>query len=247
MDCFYEDSCLIDTRDMDLFDQCRPSAILGHLQEAATQGAAALGLSREACLENYGAFWMVSRIKYELFRPIRWGEELTVKTWHRGGRMAMAYREFELRVGEEVVGKALSIWVLADWQTRKLVRLSAVKEFAETTGGSLCTNETLHKLKLPEELTAAGSRRMNYSDTDINGHINNSRYADFACDALALEKLGEGKFVSSLQVDFVRECLPGEGLDLFTARDEDGAWYAVGKGEEGETRFEARLTLEDVN
>ncbi len=245
MDVNLEDTYLIATRDTDLCGHSRPSALLGHLQEAATQGAAAIGLSHEACLANYNAFWMVTRVRYRLTRPIRWGEELTVRTWHRGGKAAMAYREFQLVGGDEEGGRALSIWVLADWDSRKLVRLSAVEEFRETTGGSLCTGETLQKVRVPAGERPAGLRRLNYSDTDINGHINNSRYADFACDALELERLGAGRFVSSLQVDFVRECRAGDVIALATAQGEDGEWYVTGRGEAGETRFDARVTLEE--
>ena len=41
MDTFYQDDYLIDSRDIDLFGHCRPSAVLGLLQEAATEAACA--------------------------------------------------------------------------------------------------------------------------------------------------------------------------------------------------------------
>ena len=43
----------IDSRDTDPFNQCRPSALLGLLQEAATEAAVALHVSREETLERY--------------------------------------------------------------------------------------------------------------------------------------------------------------------------------------------------
>ena len=39
----YETRFRVDSRDVDLFNQCRPSALLGILQEAATQAALELG------------------------------------------------------------------------------------------------------------------------------------------------------------------------------------------------------------
>ena len=231
MDVFYEDVYRIDSRDLDLFGHCRPSALLGHLQEAATQAAVAIGVSRDEVVARYHAFWMLARIRYVLKRPLGWDEPLTVKTWHRGGRAAMMYREFDLSVDGELVGQALSAWVLADLDTHKLFRLADVSEFEGTTGGSLCRKDTLHKLRVPEGLTLAEKRRMRYSDTDINGHVNNVRYADFACDALELERLGEGKFVSSLQVCYLAECLAGENVELRIGRD-GPLWYAAGRGKE---------------
>lgn len=245
MDVFYESDFRVDSRDTDLFGHCRPSAILGFLQESATQAACALRFSREEMLEQYNAFWMLARIRFELKRPLLWDETLRIKTWHRGDRAAMMYREFDLFVGDEPVGQALSAWVLANQDTRKLMRLGNVKELVGTDGGSLRRTDKLLKLKVPEDLAPVGQRRLNYSDTDVNGHINNVRYADFACDALELEQAGRGKFVSSLRVSYLAECMAGETIDLLRGTH-DGQLYVAGRGKEGKERFDAILTLDKL-
>ena len=245
MDVFYEDTYRVDSRNVDLFGHCRPSAVLGLLQEAATQAARAIHVSREELMERYHAFWMLSRIRYELKRPFLWDEPVTIKTWHRGGKAAMMYREFDLFVEGEAVGRALSTWVMADLETHKLFHLSKVAEFEGTTGGSLCRSDILRKLKMPEGLSLTETRRMHYSDTDINGHVNNIKYADFVCDALRLEKLGAGKFVSALQICYLAECLAGEELGLYIGQEREN-WYATGKGSEGKMRFDAILTLDNL-
>lgn len=242
MSVFYEDTYLIDSRDVDPFNQCRPSALLGLLQEAATEAAVALHVSREEMLARYNVFWMLSRIWYRLDRPLRWSERLTVRTWHRGGRGAAMYRDFDLLVDGEPVGEAVSIWVLADLDTRRLFRLSKVMEFEGTTGEELCKDKLLTKVRLPGDMALAERRALHYSDADINGHVNNAKYADFACDALHLETLGAGRFVSSLQVGFLAECRPGETLEIYTGAGEDG-WYAHGADGAGKSRFDAHLTL----
>ena len=244
-DVFYEGTYLPDSRDADIFGFRRPSAVLGLLQEAATQAAAAIGLSREETAERYHGIWILSRIRYSLTRPLLWNEPVTIRTWHRGGRGAGSYREFDLYVGEEKVGEALSLWVLVDQDTHKLIRLSDVTEFDGTTGGSLCRSDTLHKFQLPQEMSPAERRRMRYSDTDLNGHVNNVKYADFGCDALELTQLGRGRFVSGLQVCYLAECLAGEELELYTGQDGEDL-YVSGQGEEGKARFEALFTLDNL-
>ncbi len=232
----------IDSRDTDPFGQCRPSALLGLLQEAATEAAVALHVSREETLERYHCFWMLARIWYRLERPLRWNETVTVKTWHRGGKGASTYRDFDLYVNGVQVGEAVSTWVLADVDTRRLLRLSQVEEFQSTTGGDLCKEKTLGKLRLPEGMTLAEERRMRYSDADVNRHVNNSHYADFICDALHMERLGQGKFLSELRVSFLAECLPGETIRIHTGEAE-GTWYVHGDDAEGKSRFDGALTL----
>ena len=232
----------IDSRDTDPFNQCRPSALLGLVQEAATEAAVALHVSREETLERYNCFWMLARMWYRLERPLHWNETVTVKTWHRGGKGASTYRDYDLYVDGVYVGEAVSTWVLADLETHKLLRLSKVPEFTGTDGGELCKERTLGKIHLPAEMALAEERRMHYSDADVNRHVNNSKYADFICDALHMEKLGEGKFLSELQVGFLAECLPGETIEVYTGT-ENGMWYAHGSDRDGKSRFDAALTL----
>ncbi|MTQ98320.1 acyl-ACP thioesterase [Pseudoflavonifractor sp. BIOML-A6] len=244
MSIFYENTYLVDSRDVDPSNHCRPSAVLGILQEAATSAAVALHVSRAEMIERYNVFWMLARIWYALDRPLRWSEKVEVRTWHRGGRGAAMYRDFDLRVDGVRVGEAVSTWVLADMDTRKLFRLSGVAQFEGTDGGELCKDKLLHKPKLPEGLALAETERrlMRYSDCDINGHVNNARYADFACDALHLENLGREAFVSQLQLGYLAECRPGERIALSTA-GRDGCRYVRGVGEEGKARFDAALTV----
>ncbi len=49
-------------------------------------------------------------------------------------------------------------------------------------------------------METAGRRLLHYSDTDLNGHVNNNRYADFACDAMEIEIWAPGESCASLQI-----------------------------------------------
>ena len=241
----YKHRLLIDSRDVDGRGFCKASALLGHLQEAATQAAEQGGFGREILLERYNGFWMMTRVWYRLDRPLKWEEEVTIHTWHRGGKGAVSYRDYDLLVDGKLVGEGVAAWVMADLETRKLVRLSGVKEMGETDGGPLCKSITLSKLQRPEQLQPVEQRRMRYSDTDINGHVNNTRYADFACDALVLDQLEENKFLSSVQIGYLAECRPGEILTMEVGEQETGR-YVRGLDESGKARFEAALRFDEV-
>ena len=98
---------------------------------------------------------------------------------------------------------------------------------------------------MPETFDSRVRRDLRYSDTDINGHVNNIHYADFACDSLHLERLGQGKFVRSFQVGYVSECRAGETIWVDTAQRGDEL-FARGEGEDGDERFDFTLTLDDL-
>lgn len=245
MGTFYEGQFRVDSRDVDLFNQCRPSAVLGILQEAATRAALALGASGPEIRAKYNCLWMVTRSWVELDAPLRWNDLVDVKTWHRGGSGASTYRDFDLFRDGKPIGQGTTIWVMVDADSRKLFRIRDLAEFQGTDGGELCKSVKLHRIPMPKEFDNRTRRDLRYSDTDINGHVNNIHYADFACDSLHLEELGRGKFVRSLQIGYVNECRAGETIWVDTAARGDEL-LARGAGEDGVERFEFSLTLADL-
>ena len=242
---YHERQVQVEARDTDLFGLCRPSSLLDFFQEAATQAADALHVGREEMIANHHMFWMLARLWYRLDHPVLWKDVLTVRTWHRGSKGVSMYRDFDLFRNGERVGEAVSVWILADFTTHKLCRLEVLQELEGTSGGALCKHKLLPKLRLPGSLAPAGERPLHYSDCDINGPVNNVRYADFACDALPMERLG-GSFVSSAQLGYLKECRAGERLRLSAGTD-NGTWYVQGDGPEGRPRFDAALTLSPLD
>lgn len=242
MSTFYETTLHIGAGDAGLCYQCRPSGLLSLLQEAATQAACAFHGSGPEMLEKYNALWMISRMWYRLDRPLVWNDAVKVRTWHRGDRGAMLYRDFDLFVGEEPVGEAVSAWILVDADSRKLLRLSQVEELAASGAGELGKDRKLTRVRMPEGMVLADRRKFRYSDIDCNGHVNNVRYADAAADALELERWLEGRFVSSMQIGYLKECRAGESVDIFTAEAGEER-FVHGVGAEGDSRFDAALTL----
>lgn len=245
MSTVYEMKLRVDSLDVDLFNQCRPSAVLGVMQEAATQAALSLGVSGPEILKKYNCLWMVTRSWVELDAPLRWNDPITVKTWHRGASGASTYRDFDFYRDGRPIGQATSIWVMVDVDEHKLFRMKQLTEFQGTDGGALCKNIKLRRVALPEQFDGRVRRDLRYSDTDINGHVNNIHYADFACDSLHLERLGRDKFVRSFQIGYVNECRAGEALYVDTAV-QGSELFARGQGEDGTERFDFSLTLADL-
>lgn len=239
---YFEGGYPIDSRDVDPWNHCKPSGLMGILQAAAVAAACELHASRPEMMEKYNLFWMLARMWYRLDRPLKWNETLSIRTWHRGGSGASSYRDFDLFVDGKPVGEAVSVWVLADADTHRLARMSKIEEFQGTDGGELCKDKSLSRFKLPQEMAAADHRAMHYSDTDINGHVNNVRYADFICDAIRMDQLGQDFYVSALQVDYLAECMAGETITLFTG-EQDGLRYVRGADAAGKSRFEGAVTL----
>ena len=80
---------------------------------------------------------------------------------------------------------------------------------------------------------------MRYSDTDINGHVNNTRYADFACDALQAGAPGPEPLSVRAPDRLPGRVPPRRGADSRWA-DRGRQHFVQGVDEAGKTRFEAR-------
>lgn len=244
MSMIYEQSFTVDSRAVDLTGCARPSAVLGYLQEAATIAALELKASGPEVMEKYHCIWMIARMWLRLDEPLRWNETFTVRTWHRGAQGASTYRDFDLLQDGRLTGEAVSTWVLADAENYKLLNMGQMREFQGTDGGELCKSYRLHGIKMPKAMTGREQRPMRYSDTDINAHVNNSKYADFACDALHLERELAGKYISEFRIGYLGQCRAGETITVETAT-ENGTYYARGLGAEGDPRFRCALRLEE--
>lgn len=234
----------IDTHDLDCFDVCRPSAVLGYLQDVAGRAAEDFGASNPEMVAKYRHCWMVARVQLLLSRPLRLHDALDIHTWHRGGDGPISYRDSDLLVDDRVVGQALSAWVMADLETRTLARMSAFPEMQGTDGGELNRATRLRALRLPPDLPEVERRTLHYSDLDANGHVNNARYADLLCDALSLQEAPAGAFVTEVQLNYLKECRAGERLTLKAAWQGDTGLVS-GEDGEGTARFAGLLRLSE--
>lgn len=223
--------------EVDVFGNCRPAALLTMFQDMATEHGAIMQVHREYLMDNYNAIWMLVRLWYRLQRPLKMGEELTVVTYHRGPGGMTVYRDFDLFVGEECVGEGVSAWVVADVDSRKMLRTGSVENIANSPVPAQVKDKTLRGIRSPENRQVVYTKAVRYSDLDVNGHMNNTKYADVLLDAFTLEELS-GNFVSEMQLNFSRECLFGEAIEVGRGPSGESV-YVDGCGEDGERRFEA--------
>ncbi len=240
---FLEKSYNLGAGEIDPFGVCRPSAIHGFLQDAATLHAEELGVAREGLIERHGVFWLLVRIGYTLSRPALYGQTLTVRTWHRGVEGALFYRDFDLLADGDPIGEGVSAWAVVDWTTHSLRRMVSLSFITELGQSAQPAKKPLPRLTAPPSLTPAGLREIRYSDLDVNRHLNNVRVSDIVCDALALTA-HERAFVSSVQISYRAQSVVGETLRLSRGELPDGRSYVRAEDKDGAVRFEAAVRVE---
>ncbi len=237
----YEETFLISSTDTDAYYECRPSSLFVYIQRAITEQARSVDANRESMLSKYNCFWMAIRIWIKMKRPVIWGERLTVKVTIRRPQGTRVYRDCDLYVGEELIGEASSVWVLANRSTRRPVNLEHMPELP-TEDVPTAKDVTLSRIEFPTEMTLHDQRKLYYSDTDVNGHINNTRYVDLACDAAELDLRPKGVFMEEILISYVNECFAGEELSIYRGKA-DGQLYIHGVGPEGSDRFDCTIRM----
>ena len=236
----YSRETVIEGSDVDAQYHCKMSRLFHIVQETATEHSILLEISREHALQKYNCFWMILRVFISLKRPLTWHETLRTEISMRRPLGSRLYWDCDFYVGDEWVGEATPVFVLVNRDSRKPVNLEALPEFPQTDVSE--KHRVLGRITFPEGMELYDVRRLYYSDADMNGHINNARYVDLACDTAQLELRPKGAFLQEITISYIGECFPGETLRYYRAK-ENGVLYIHGVGADGSDRFDCKLRM----
>ena len=229
----YEKELRLLTADTDMWRHLRPSVLAGFLQSAATAHAGQLGAGTQATLDR-GVLWIVARMAVEIRRMPGCDEDVLLRTWPGPARHTLFPRYYEmLSPGGDTLLQASSIWLLMDAKDRRMVsaRDAGIQVEGLVRGGELPLPTRIGRFpSLPAERS---ERTVRYSETDVNGHLNNTRYLDWADDLLSPE-FHRSHTLRSLWVEYRSEIRLGQTAELESIL-EDGTLYLRGKTGEKES------------
>ena len=210
----YENTFTLLSRDCDLTGHWRPSAILESLQEAAGAHSNLLGCGREELLKLNQTVWVLTRMELHMIRYPAIGETVTVSTFPMPVRRYFFPRYFIITDAHgEMIGKAGSLWVIMDIHTRKMLPPGEVARL-------IPDNRDLSvPMNLPATVSAIqGEETVTmihpvYTDLDVNGHVNNTRYADWLCNIFGVEMMTRLE-PESIILNYNHEVLPDQTVTL---------------------------------
>ena len=226
---FCQDIC-IPCYDTDRRAFLKPAAFMDFAQEIAYWAANDLGFGYDTLHVHHTA-WVLTRMHIHFEEPLSWRDNVTLYTWlvNLAASGLFYLRDFDLRdaSGRSRV-KATTSWVVIDERTRRMVRPEDLKDLLDPDMKvDDAIAEPVQKILLPKgEPGMTGEHTVSYSDLDINGHTNNSRYVVWAMDCLPNEVTDSP--VKDLYINFVKETLPGDKVQL-CAQNDGSAWFIEGK------------------
>ena len=209
----YDETFCLRPRDCDLNEKWRPSAILETMQDAAGAHSKLLGCGRDELVKQ-DIVWVLSRLELHMDRYPAVGEQITVHTFPTPTRICFFPRYYIFTDAHgEMIGKAGSLWLLLDVNTRHMLPPGEIgKLIPDNKNLSVPMNLPATVGSLQGEEFVSEYRPV-YTDLDVNGHVNNTRYADWLCNSLGIDLMKEYE-PEHIILNYNHEVLPGHVITL---------------------------------
>ena len=224
------------TCDFDRRNQITPSAILDLFQDAAGAHAVTLGCGYDSLSEKE-MMWVLVRVRYKMYKQPSLFSRVTVKTWPLKPARLVFERDYEiLDENGETLCVGSSEWVVVHAVKRRFMSAEGLYNI-----GEFCSRRAFGE-KAPKLRETASEEdgfpfTPTFSDIDMNGHVNNTKYAAFLLNAAPPE---QGEEIKYLQIDYRQELFAGENVTLFVKRD-GKALYGHGALADGKTCFISKI------
>ncbi len=153
--------------------------VLEEMMETAGRHAEKLGVGVRD-LHARGLTWVLARLHVRITEVPAAGQPVHIATWPAGRHRLFAVRDFQLRgaAGNELL-RATSAWALMNLETRRPARLDPHLPVFSGHPARMVEDDFA---PLPPPYPQAGrhSYRAVAGDIDINDHVNNTVYLDWA-------------------------------------------------------------------
>ena len=202
-----------------------------------------LGCGREPLLKQ-NAVWVLTRSEVQMDRYPGVGETVCVETFPMPNRRWFFPRYFIFRDADgSEIGCAGSLWALLDIHERRMCKpdpvIAMMPDNSDLTPPmgmpatvAECSGEPVCESRFPV-----------YTDLDMNGHVNNTRYADWCCNALGIDTMRTQEF-AAFAVNYNQEILPG--CAVATALRRDGNTFSYSGFIGGKRHFDVGGTLRPI-
>ncbi len=237
---FMAKDCLLYESDFDVTACVKLHRIMELMQDLATTHADKLGCGWDD-MDKHGLFWILSKVKIEFYKPVtRHSRRFTLYTWPQPSNRLFIERRFSAADGSgEEVFSASTIWMILNRDNRVFASQQSIEETYRCDFDTTpCTcSATFARIRRDESYTLAYQRHIRRTDLDINRHVNNTNYINYALDVL-----DENERVTAAEIVYHKELTLGDVISVYVKRDGNKVYVT---GERDVTCFTVKLTVAD--
>lgn len=187
-------------------------------------------------------FWLMSRAKIRFYSRPEMMDEITVTTWPKTPGHFLCDRFYTVEKDGACVLEGRQEWAVLDTDTGRPVRTEDIypEGLSPLPAAVLPTPfSRLRDTLVGEDLVS--SLRVNASDIDFGGHVNNIVYLRMLTDSFTTaEYLALSP--REVEVQYLCPCFEGENLSVLRKRTDEGYLFSIRK-ESGKTAFLARIAV----
>jgi len=194
-----------------------------YFQECAWANAQANGFGYDF-VEGNQAIWVLNRVLLKIQKYPKWEAKIHIRTWPSGHETMQAYRDFQVKIGEGVVGQAISSWLVLDKNTRRPRKIDELGFSNNNYLSERALSQNPDKIIFPEKSNFVVARKVHYSDIDVNGHVNNATYVRWATDALFQN---HKKQAIEFEINYIRELVLNDEFSVFMAEDAQNTYVEI--------------------
>lgn len=188
------------------------------LLNAAEQHAKARGFGMyDVNSDNYT--WVLSRLCVEMNEmPLVW-DHVNVTTWIENIYKLFTNRNFSIKSPSgKIYGYARSIWALIDYNTRQpqnLEEMYANNFSIYLNPEELCPITKQGRVKPLEDENWVKNIKTEYTDIDLNGHVNSIKYIEHIMNLFALSDYEDGRNLHRIEIAYMAESFFSDNLSLY--------------------------------
>ena len=221
----WKDRYLVHSYEMDQQSRMSIISAVNFFQESAWRNAEALGLGfMELAAKN--RFWVLSRLYVEMYHYPLWGDNLQLETWPKGMESLFAMRDFRIKSvdGKELLGAGTTAWLIIDGTTHRLQRIEQICVDMPCYPQNAVEHQ-FRKIALAETMTSQTCIVAGYMDVDVNRHVNNVCYLNWAVNYLPLEK--DRLTIRSAEINFLSEARLRSPVEILYGSVGEQTWICL--------------------
>lgn len=209
--------------------------ILEYFENIGAHHSDSLGYGLNSINETK-VIWILLDWKVKVINKIKYGQELTIKTWSRSIERCYGNRDFEIYdENDNLCVIASSKWLLLNAEKGKIAKANdeMIKKYASEPDRKVFEDEKLEKLQIPTKFDSNMLYKIQRRDIDFNGHMHNLYYLNLAYEALP-EEVYKNEIFNNVRINYKKEIKYGETVNCKYAF-ENNKHIVVIESEDGNT------------
>lgn len=209
----YQKKYFIGSNDVDQFLELKLASFFKMMQDIATEHAEVLNIGKQETIDK-GLYWVIARTELDILSMPKYLTNVVLKTYPGDDLKMLFPRYFQLEDEQgNVLIKASTTWMVLNKETKRV----CLNPF---NGYKAPTEHYEGELHLPtkcasDETSKVEDRLIRYSDIDLNGHLNNTKYIEYVVDTHNSEFYKKHR-ISHFLINYHKELKDGEVLTLLT-------------------------------